>query len=208
MQPEAIVLFQGDSITDAARDRTCPADLGHGFAALAATALRSRRPDLTVLNRGVAGNRIGDLRDRWEADTLAHRPALLTVLIGVNDTWHYYEGGPHSPVEVWEEEYRGLLARLHGHCAPRLVLIEPFLVPVTPEQWTWRGDLDPRIHAVRRLAAEHDALLLAADGLLNQAARAAGRPTLIAADGVHPTALGHRLLAEAWLRLVDDAVGG
>ncbi|MFD8599213.1 GDSL-type esterase/lipase family protein [Kitasatospora sp. NPDC059646] len=208
MQSDAIVLFQGDSITDAARDRSRPADLGHGYAALAAAALRARRPDLTVLNRGVAGNRIGDLRDRWDADTLAHRPALLSVLIGVNDTWHHCQGGPHSPVEDWEEEYRQLLVRVHGHCAPRLVLIEPFLVPVTPDQWAWRVDLDPRIHAVRRLAAEHGALLLAADGLLNQAARAAGRPGLVAADGVHPTDLGHRLLADAWLRLVRDAVGG
>jgi lysophospholipase L1-like esterase len=199
------VLFQGDSITDAGRDRARPDHLGHGYAALVAAALPGNP---AVLNRGAAGDRITDLRDRWAADTLAHRPQLLSLLIGVNDTWRRYDSGLPSPADAWEDEYRALLARVHAHCAPRLVLIEPFLVPVTPEQWAWREDLDPRIHAVRRLAADHDALLLAADGLLNQAARTAGDPALIAADGVHPTDLGHRLLADAWLRLVTGTGAG
>ncbi|MFJ5229113.1 GDSL-type esterase/lipase family protein [Kitasatospora sp. NPDC088391] len=198
----ATVLFQGDSITDAARDRDRPDDLGHGYAAFAAPGLAD---GLTVLNRGVSGNRVADLRARWDADTLAHRPALVSVLIGVNDTWRLHDSGLPSPADTWEKEYDDLLVRLRAHGAPRLVLIEPFLLPVTAEQWTWRADLDPRIHAVRRLAAAHGALLLAADGLLNQAARTAGDPALIAADGVHPTALGHRLLADAWLRLVREA---
>ncbi|MFJ5881426.1 SGNH/GDSL hydrolase family protein [Kitasatospora cineracea] len=207
MQPAApvAVLFQGDSITDAGRDRARPGHLGHGYAALVAAALPGRP---AVLNRGVAGDRITDLRDRWAADTLAHRPQLLSLLVGVNDTWRRYDSGLPSPADAWEDEYRALLARTHAHCAPRLVLVEPFLVPVTPEQWAWREDLDPRIHAVRRLAAEHDALLLAADGLLNQAARTAGHPTLITTDGVHPTPLGHRLLADAWLHLVTGSGDG
>ncbi|MEU5386023.1 SGNH/GDSL hydrolase family protein [Kitasatospora cineracea] len=199
------VLFQGDSITDAGRDRARPDDLGHGYAALVAAALPGTP---TVLNRGIGGDRLTDLRARWDADTLAHRPDLVSLLIGVNDTWRRYDSGLSSPVEAWEGEYRELLRRLHAHCAPRLVLIEPFLVPVTPEQWAWREDLDPRIHAVRRLAAEHDALLLAADGLLNQAARTAGDPALITIDGVHPTDLGHRLLADAWLHLVTGTGTG
>ncbi|WP_404868361.1 SGNH/GDSL hydrolase family protein [Kitasatospora griseola] len=198
MHPRATVLFQGDSITEAGRDRTRPGDLGHGYAALAATALPGTPQ---VLNRGVGGDRLTDLRERWETDTLAHRPALVSVLIGVNDTWRRHDQGLPSPVDTWERDYHLLLTSLRGHCAPRLLLIEPFLLPVRAEQWSWRADLDARIQAVRRLATAHDARLLAADGLLNQAARTAGDPALIAADGVHPTPLGHRLLADAWLAL-------
>ncbi|GAA3053110.1 SGNH/GDSL hydrolase family protein [Kitasatospora albolonga] len=198
MQPRATVLFQGDSITEAGRDRTRPGELGHGYAALAAAALPGAPQ---VLNRGVGGDRLTDLRERWEADTLAHRPALVSVLIGINDTWRRHDQGLPSPVGTWERDYHLLLTGLREHCAPRLLLIEPFLLPVRAEQWSWRADLDTRIQAVRRLATAHDARLLAADGLLNQAARTAGDPTLIAADGVHPTPLGHRLLADAWLAL-------
>ena len=202
LPPGATLLFQGDSITDAGRDRTLPGDLGHGYAALAAGRLCAARPGVTALNRAVSGDRLTDLAHRWERDTLEHRPDLVSVMIGVNDTWRRHDSGPASPADVWEETYRHLLTRLRDHCGPRLVLIEPFLVPVTAGQWEWRADLDARIHAVRRLAAEFDAHLLAADGLLNQAARSAGGPELIAADGVHPTPLGHHLLAEAWAALV------
>ncbi|MER5812120.1 GDSL-type esterase/lipase family protein [Streptomyces sp. NPDC002033] len=197
-----VLLFQGDSITDAGRDRALIAGLGHGYAALVADRMRAANPALTILNRGVSGDRLIDLADRWEQDTLAHHPGLLSVLIGVNDTWRLQDSALPSPVDAWEGTYRHLLTRLRRRCGSQLVLIEPFLVPVTTEQWLWRPDLDARIHAVRRLAAEFDALLLAADGLLNQAARAAGRPELIAADGVHPTPLGHHVLAEAWAALV------
>ncbi|MET9615657.1 SGNH/GDSL hydrolase family protein [Kitasatospora indigofera] len=202
LPPGATVLFQGDSITDAGRDRQAHTHLGGGYAALAAERLLTARPGVTVLNRGVSGDRVRDLRARWERDTVAHRPALLSVMAGVNDTWRRYDLGEPSPADVWEEDYRQLLTGLRERFDTQLVLIEPFVVPVTPEQWDWRADLDPRIHAVRRLAGEFDARLLAADGLLNQAARAAGGPEAIAEDGVHPTPLGHRVLAEAWADLV------
>ncbi|MEU8512833.1 GDSL-type esterase/lipase family protein [Kitasatospora sp. NPDC048722] len=197
-----VVLFQGDSITDAGRDRTDPASLGDGYAARAATALHTAHPGATVLNRAVAGDRIRDLRDRWDRDALAHQPDLLSVMIGVNDTLRRYDSGLASPPDHWEDTYGHLLDRVRERFDTRLLLIEPFLVPVTPEQWAWREDLDPRIHAVRRLATEFGALLLAADGLLNQAARTVGAPDRIAADGVHPTPYGHRLLAAAWSDLV------
>lgn len=202
LPPSATVLFQGDSITDAGRDRRSHTDLGTGYVHLAADLLRASDPSLTVLNRGVGGDRITDLHARWEQDTLAHRPDLLSVMIGVNDTWRRYDSGRPTAIEAWEADYRDLLVQVRERPSVRLVLMEPFLVAVTPEQWSWREDLDPRIHAVRRLAAEFDARLLAADGLLNQAARTSGRPELVVLDGVHPTPLGHRVLAEAWADLV------
>ncbi|MFG2823728.1 SGNH/GDSL hydrolase family protein [Kitasatospora sp. NPDC048365] len=206
LSPAPTVLFQGDSITDAGRDRAVPDSLGRGYAALAAAAVRTAHPGATVLNRGVSGNRISDLAARWERDTLAHRPDLLSLMIGVNDTWRRYDSGLASPVERWEADYRGLLDVLRERVpGVRLLLIEPFLVPVAPAQRAWREDLDPRIHAVRRIARDHGALLLAADGLLAQAALTGGDPAAIAADGVHPTPTGHRLLAEAWAGL---ALGG
>ncbi|WP_030238070.1 GDSL-type esterase/lipase family protein [Streptomyces sp. NRRL S-350] len=199
---DATVLFQGDSITDAGRRRHVPADLGDGYAALAARRLLAAHPGVTVLNRGVAGDRVADLRARWEEDTLAHGPDLLSIMVGVNDTLRRDDAGQSASPGAWEEDYRSLLLAAVSRGETRLVLIEPFLVPVAAQQWAWREDLDPRIGVVRRLAAEFDAQLLAADGLLNQAARSAGRPELVAFDGVHPTPFGHRVLADAWCALV------
>ncbi|MCX2928226.1 SGNH/GDSL hydrolase family protein [Streptomyces sp. NEAU-W12] len=197
----ALLVFQGDSITAAGRDTDDPADLGNGFVRMVAERLSVLHPRAGVLNRGVSGNRVADLRARWATDAIDLRPDLLSVMIGVNDTWHRYTHGIRTPVERFDADYRGLLRQATAVGA-RLVLVEPFLVPVRSEQWDWHADLDARIHVVRRLAAEFDTVLLSADGLLNQAAREAGDPAKIADDGVHLTVVGHSVLADAWIRLI------
>ncbi|MFI0901357.1 SGNH/GDSL hydrolase family protein [Streptomyces sp. NPDC020983] len=200
------VLFQGDSITDAGRDRGDDSSLGNGYVSLVAEKLTAANPARRVLNRGIAGNRVADLRARWQQDTLDAGPDLLSVMVGINDTWRRYDEGAVTTAEEYERDYRAILGQARDAGA-RLVLVEPFLVPLDANQWAWREDLDPRIHAVRRLAAEFDAALLAADGLLNQAAREAGDPAAIARDGVHLTPAGHACLAAAWLRLLGADTG-
>ncbi|MFH9613335.1 SGNH/GDSL hydrolase family protein [Streptomyces pratensis] len=196
----ATVLFQGDSITDVGRLAERGSPLGNGYVRVAAERVRSARPDsgITFVNRGVSGDGISDLRARWREDALELKPDVVSVLIGVNDTWRRYDSGVVTSVRVFEDDYRAILTHVRDELDSQLILIEPFLVPVRDEQWGWREDLDPKIQAVRRLSEEFGAALLAADGLLNQAARAAGGPEHIAGDGVHPTPLGHSLLAEAW----------
>ncbi|MFE2378648.1 SGNH/GDSL hydrolase family protein [Streptomyces sp. NPDC059398] len=200
----ATILFQGDSITNADRVVHSTDELGHGYAGMSADLLRTARPDseFTFVNRGIGGDRVADLRARWHKDAVALAPDLLSVMIGVNDTWRRYDAGSPTTVDAYEKDYRHILTRIRDSCGARLLLVEPFLVPVHPEQWAWREDLDPRIHVVRRLAEEFDAALLAADGLLNQAARSAGGAAHVAGDGVHPTPFGHRVLARAWVDLV------
>lgn len=205
----ATVVFQGDSITDADRTEHPTHGLGHGYAGMSVELLRTLHPDsgFTFINRGVSGDRISDLRARWHEDAVALAPDLLSVMIGVNDTWRRYTRGEITGIESYEDDYRDLLTRIRESSGAQLLLIEPFLVPVTSEQWAWREDLDPRIHVVRRLAEEFGAALLSADGLLNQAARSAGSAALIAGDGVHPTPFGHRVLARAWVELVSSGAG-
>jgi lysophospholipase L1-like esterase len=207
LPPQSTVLFQGDSITDCGRRDDPDGGLGYGYARLAAEAVRAAHPHAapTFLNRGVSGDRVADLRARWDEDAMGLEPDLVSVLIGVNDTWRRYEDGEATSAAAYEADYRHVLARVRDELGARIVLVEPFVVPVTAEQWAWREDLDPRIHVVRRLAEEFDAALLSADGLLNQAARAVGSAGLVAGDGVHPTPLGHRVLAEAWAGLVSVA---
>lgn len=204
LSARSTVLFQGDSITDCGRREDPDGGLGAGYPRLAARLVRAAHPQAapTFLNRAVGGDRVRDLRARWDEDSTPLAPDLVSVLIGVNDTWRRYDSGETTSAAAYEKDYRHVLTRVRDESGARLILVEPFLVPVEPEQWAWRVDLDPRIQVVRRLAEEFDAALLAADGLMNQAAREAGSPDLVAGDGVHPTPLGHRVLAEAWAGLV------
>lgn len=195
------LLFHGDSITAAGKRPDDDQDLGHGYVRLIADAVRTTHPSLDVRNRAVSGYRVRDLRANWAADVLAQPPDVVSIMVGINDTWRRYDSADPTTVGDYTRDYHHILDAAAAAGA-RLVLIEPFLVPVDDEQWTWREDLDGRIHAVRRLAEEYDALLLAADGLLNQAARQAGGPAKVASDGVHLEPLGHEVLATAWLELV------
>ncbi len=205
--PGGRVLFIGDSITDAGRDRLTGEDLGGGYAMQAAAwfTLGQPRAGIRFSNRGISGNRVRDLHARWAKDCLALAPDLVSVLIGVNDTWRRYDSGELTSTEEYERDYRDILAQTREHTTARLVLIEPFLLPVTDEQHLWREDLDPRIGVTRRLAHEFGALLVPADGLFAQAAAAGGDPRVWCDDGVHPTHAGHALLARAWLSTVGAA---
>ena len=60
------ILFTGDSITDAGRDRRDYHDLGHGYVNYVADLLRTEMPntDFEFINTGISANRTGQLFDR------------------------------------------------------------------------------------------------------------------------------------------------
>jgi lysophospholipase L1-like esterase len=195
LDPRRTIVFAGDSVTDCGR-RDDPAGLGDGYVKDLYDDLGPGRP--MILNAGISGNRAGDLVARWETDVLAHSPDLVSVLIGINDTWRRYDKNDPTSAEQFEAAYRKLLDPLRQ---VRLVLIEPILVPVEDEQRGWREDLDPKLEVVRRLAGEYGAVLVPADAEFTARAAEVG-PETLADDGVHPTAAGHRLLADLWQRTV------
>jgi acyl-CoA thioesterase I len=200
--PSATVLFQGDSVTDAGRVRAMPDDLGVGYPLLVGSLYSAALPDRGVrfLNRGVAGDRVVNLLERWEDDCLALRPDVLSILIGVNETWRAFDAGEPTPAQVFERQYRDLLERTRAALPEtRIALMEPFTLPVSPEIEAWRVDLDPKIQAVRRLARDFGCALVPLDDLFAEAAERR-EPAFWALDGVHPTPAGHGLIARAWLR--------
>ena len=197
IEKNALVLFQGDSITDAGRVRSDDTDLGGGYANMAAAWFSASYPEREVrfANRGVSGNTILDLEGRWGRDCLRLEPAWLSILIGINDT---YRG---VSTERFESVYHRLLLEARKVLAPRFILIEPFLLAATDENVEKRSQLDPKIEAVRRLAREFGAVLVNADGILARAS-VARAPDFWAPDGIHLSQPGHALLAQAWLRAV------
>jgi len=190
------VLFVGDSITDAGR-RDDPDGLGFGYVRRIAQALASRGDRRTILNRGIGGDRIGDLRARWETDAIALAPSTLSVYVGVNDTWRRFDQGLETSIEHFEGVYRELLEEARAASNPRLILVEPFLAPLSEEQREWLDDLDGKRDAVASLATEFGAAFVPLHRILTVAAAHHGAAA-IAADGVYPTELGVELIAEAW----------
>ncbi|MFB9330932.1 SGNH/GDSL hydrolase family protein [Paenibacillus aurantiacus] len=198
-----VILFQGDSITDCGRNYKEAASLGVGYPYFIAAELGRLYPELnlTFYNRGISGNRVVDLEQRWEQDCLALNPTVVSIYIGINDTWRRYDNNDPTSTEQYYDGYRRLITSTLDRLDARLVLIEPFVLPVPEDRKGWREDLDPKIAAVRELAQEFKTAYVPLDGLFAQASMKTG-PAYWAGDGVHPSAAGQSLIAKAWLEAI------
>jgi len=206
LRPDDVVLFQGDSITNAFR---MPAEIndayqmGAGYAMMSAARVRADRPAdrITFLNRGVSGNTIAELEQRWSTDCLDLKPTVLSILIGINDTARCINHGGPSP-ETYARRYAALLERTRESLPNvRFILLEPFGVKRQAVTDAWLADLAERQHLVRDIAAHFDARFVALQHHFNQHA-AESEAAYWIYDGIHPTAAGHRLIADRWLEVV------
>lgn len=195
------ILFQGDSITDAGRNREKFHNLGGGYPMFVAAQLNVICPqnDFEFINRGIGGNRASDLVYRWNEDCIDLKPDVLSILIGINDTWRRYDSGDPTTAGTYEANYRNILERVKQKLPDTVIIIlEPFVLPAPADRLSWREDLDPKIAAARKLASEFKTGYIHLDGIFNKHA-VISNPEKWAADGVHPTPAGHALIAGEWI---------
>lgn len=194
------ILFIGDSITDCGR-MSLLRPLGDGFVSIIARQLKKAAPKVRVTNRGIGGDTAAEMALRWKEDCLDEKPTVVSILIGINDTWRRYDHGVETTIASFEEHLRGMLDRLAAGINPALVIGEPFLLPMTDDQKLWHIDLDPKRRLLRGLAEEYGAVFVPLQEVFLKTAATAG-VALLVTDGVHPTRKGHELIAETWLREV------
>lgn len=204
------VLFQGDSITDAGREkkRELPNNawsFGNGYALMAASHLLNSMPEknLTIYNRGISGNKVFQLADRWNKDCLDLKPDVLSILIGVNDYWHKRNGNYDGTVEIYENDYMELLERTKEALPDvELVLCEPFYVLKTSAvDETWVEPMKQYQAAAKRVSDAFGTLWVPYQSVFDEAVKHAPG-TYWTGDGVHPSMAGAQLMAEAWLKVV------
>ena len=204
-----VIVFQGDSITDAGRSREdVPANigLGGGYPFIAGSYLRfhDAARDWQVYNRGISGNRVVDLYARWKIDALNLKPDILSILIGVNDTWH--EKARQNGVEVprYEMLFRMLLEWTKKELPEtKIVLLEPFVFLSEVVEDHWIDEINARREVVKKLAQEFDTIFIPLQSLFDEALKKNSSTTYWLRDGVHPTSAGHQLIAEAWLKATE-----
>jgi len=196
------ILFQGDSITDCCREYEDYHDLGRGYAKFAADNIRGRHPgtEFEFIDLGISGNRVKSLRERWQTDCIDLQPDVVSILIGVNDTWHFAEGKNWIPNDEFEADYRFILTEIKEKTNAKIIILEQFLLP-SDKDW-FREDLAPKIEITRKLAREFADVFIPTDGIF-AAACVGVDPALWAADGVHPTEAGARLIAEHYADAFD-----
>jgi lysophospholipase L1-like esterase len=208
-------LFQGDSITDGnwgqvgsnTRNLTDGNHiLGHGYVFAIASRIGADFPNagFTFHNRGISGNKISDLENRWETDTINLKPDVLSILIGVNDASAVLNNSPDAcDVETYEKKYRSLLLQTReANPDIMLVLAPPFIYPVGAQvkQWDFMNrETSVRAEVVRKLAEEFDAVLVDYPDMFARASKIAPVKHWVW-DGCHPSAYGHELMAREWIK--------
>lgn len=206
-----VVLFQGDSITDSGRNRTipdanAPAALGSGYPFLVAAAALAAYPEraLRFYNRGISGNKVPDLQQRWVEDALALKPDVLSILIGVNDFWHKLGPQRYSgTVEDYERQYVALLDQTRAALPQvQLIMLEPFVLRCGAVDDRWFPEFDQRRAVAARVAEHARATFVPLQKVFDDLSLRAN-PAYWAADGVHPTPAGHAVIAERWRRAAN-----
>lgn len=200
-------LFQGDSITDCGRgNQGNPYSTGAGYVRFLEAELMSGDGDCEVLNCGIGGNRVVDLLARWKKDCLNLKPDVLTILIGVNDVWHELDSQKGVGKELFEEVYRILLRETAAALpSTRIILMGAYLMhgTVTNPDWeVFNSEVRQRREIACRLAEEFQLDYVDLQAAFDEAQKKfpASRWS---ADGVHPTAAGHRVIAQAWKKVLD-----
>lgn len=208
--PNSVILFQGDSITDTQRQRENPQPnhshaLGNGYVNHISSALLQTYPahNLQIYNRGISGNRVVDLYARWRIDAIHLQPTIISILIGVNDTWHRFRGDNGVEVDRYAQVYRMLLEYTQSQLpGVQFVLCEPFVLPCGVVEPSWEEEITQRQAIVKQLAQEFNATFVAFQSAFDRVGNAPA-PSYWLADGVHPTPAGHKLMAETWLKAVE-----
>jgi len=209
--PNQTVLFQGDSITDCGRPRDdSDSHLGFGYPSLIAPQLGFLYPALKthVVNRGIGGDRVPSLQERWHADCIDLRPDWVSILIGINDACAISgDDFPGYDVDGYESGYRDMLTQVRDKTAARLIILEPFLLH-TEHPYDFispiakiRQTLDPIIQVARQLGAEFDAINVPLDDMFQEASKDVDAAHW-AGDAIHPSPAGHAFITGAWLNAV------
>ena len=186
------IVFQGDSITDAGRDKRNYHHMGNGYPKYATELICQAFPDADIefINQGISGNRTDQLFDRLYPDAIAFEPDVISILIGINDIWHRH-GGTH--IETTDAQvatnYRAILERLKAQTNAKIVILAPFLLD-NEEKEAWRPELDRLLPIIRALAAEFADVYIPLDELFEEALKTQPEPKYYSGDGVHPNPNG------------------
>ncbi len=207
------ILFQGDSITDAGRNRGAyypnnAQGMGQGYVRHIVTELLGSHPtsDLKIYNRGVSGHKVFQLRDRWYDDCMILRPDILSIMIGVNDFWHTLDFNYNGTAKVYEDDFIALIeSTLEGLPGAKLIIGEPFVLHegTSIKADKWSGTFERYQAAARRVADRFGAAFVPYQQVFDEALKTA--PTSYwCPDGVHPSMAGNYLMAEAWMKVFNE----
>ena len=209
IQPNSKLLMIGNSITDCGRNYDASYSdevLGDGYVRFISDFLKSTYPEsgIEIVNKGISGDTVRNLKKRWQRDVLGLSPDWLSIMIGINDVWQQINDS--LPPENWVliDEYEQTLDELVGAVAPSLmglVLMTPYVLELDQSD-EMRSKMDAYGQIVRKIAEKYDALFVDTQAAFDEVLQKKDA-TELSNDRVHMNAVGHKVLAEGFLKIVE-----
>lgn len=203
------ILFQGDSITDARRDREDHMDFGRGYALFVAAELGYEEPGkYEFVNKGIGGNRVIDVYARIKNEIIELKPDVMSILIGVNDVWHDYSDIPNGlDAEKYYKIYDMLIAEVKAALPDiKIMIMEPFTLKGFGNEEYWEefsNEVKKRAEMAKKIAEKYNLpYILLQDGFNKLAEKADSSYWIV--DGVHPSANGHEFIKREWLKAFKE----
>ena len=199
------ILFQGDSITDAGRDKRNYFNMGNGYAKVASELIKEAHPDKDIefINLGIGGNRTDQLFDRLYKDAIALEPDIISILIGINDIWHRYGSEKIATTDAQLElNYRTILTELRKKTNAKIMILSPYLLDCEGKD-AIREDLKTVLPIIRGLADEFADVYVPLDEHFEEALKTMPEPRYYSADGVHPNQNGAAFIGKLYAEAIE-----
>lgn len=197
------IVFFGDSITDALRDREHDFWLGSygcGYVRDLTVKLMEEDKNIQVFNRGISGDRILELESRLTSDVLDIAPDLLSILVGVNDVWHGVNYNNGVDLKTFEKVYCDIIEKTFIALPKiKIVLLEPFVLEgnATREKYLEFMKVKEYAKVVKNIAKKYNVSFIKLQNVFDNATKDC-QTSVYLSDGVHPTVLGAKLIANKW----------
>ena len=206
------ILFQGDSITDAGRDKRNYFNLGNGYPKYAAENIKKSYPDtdFEFINLGISGNRTDQLFDRLYPDAISLEPDIISILIGVNDVWHRHGAGKIMTTdEQFELNLRTILKELRAKTNAKIMILVPFVLDYDDEMRQHIREELPSVQRIAyKLAEEFADVCVPLNKLFSEALPSQPEPRHYSGDGVHPNANGAAFIGEHYAKYIAPIIDG
>ncbi len=175
--------------------------------------------DIELIGKGVSGDKVSNLLERYKEDVLSLNPDIVFIYIGINDVWHKYDFGTGTDILFYENGLRKIIADIKSNGA-RVILCTPTVIGENKGEFTlvnkfkdietmeiMNGDLDAYSDVIRKLSSELDTDLVDLRKIFvnyilenNPNNEPAGITTY---DGVHLNDLGNKLIADEMLKFLN-----
>lgn len=202
------ILFLGDSITDAGRDRRNFYNMGFGYPKYATEIIRAEHPELDIefINLGISGNRTDQVFDRLYSDCIALQPDIVSILLGINDVWHRHN---FDRIETTDEQialnYRCILNRIRKQTNAKIMILAPYVLDADDKE-PLKQDLKTVGPIIKSLAEEFADVYVPLDEIFAEAIKTQPEPKYYSGDGVHPNENGARFIGAEYAKAIKPLI--